>query len=214
MAGYIYITTNKINNKKYIGKCWNNNNPNYIGSGVLLVKAVKKYGKSNFIKKILESDIKSKEDLIKKEIFYIKKYNAFKSSKFYNLTEGGDGGDIVRDRSIFRTEKHRNKCRDIALIRNKNPEYLKKLSRALKGRVVSQETRLKLKKSHESQTNDNLKKKVNQLNDKGDVISTFNSLTDATKSFNKKAGNSAAISKACKTGIKVWGFYWEYVVNK
>lgn len=37
----IYLTTNLINNKKYIGST-NNNNPYYLGSGVYLNKAIKK----------------------------------------------------------------------------------------------------------------------------------------------------------------------------
>ena len=43
----IYKTTNLINGKIYIGKD-SNNNEHYIGSGVKLLKAIKKYGRSNF----------------------------------------------------------------------------------------------------------------------------------------------------------------------
>jgi hypothetical protein len=47
---YIYITTNLINGKQYIGKHYGLINDDYFGSGILLQKALKKYGKENFKK--------------------------------------------------------------------------------------------------------------------------------------------------------------------
>ena len=64
----IYLTTNLINNKKYIGST-NNNNPYYLGSGVYLNKAIKKYGRKNFKREILET-ISNLEELRKKEEYY------------------------------------------------------------------------------------------------------------------------------------------------
>ena len=43
----VYLTTNLVNNKKYIGKDVKNN-PNYLGSGALLLEDIKKYGKQKF----------------------------------------------------------------------------------------------------------------------------------------------------------------------
>ena len=46
--GYIYITTNLINGKRYVGqKKIDHNSKGYLGSGVLLRKAIK-----NMVKKI------------------------------------------------------------------------------------------------------------------------------------------------------------------
>ena len=49
MYGYIYKTTNKINNKSYIGQhtAKQFEPEKYIGSGSLLLKAVSKYGREN-----------------------------------------------------------------------------------------------------------------------------------------------------------------------
>ena len=56
MYGYIYKTINLINNKMYIGKHRATIfEPNrYIGSGPILMKAIKKYGKENFKCELIE----------------------------------------------------------------------------------------------------------------------------------------------------------------
>jgi len=83
----IYLTTNLINQRKYIGLD-SKNNPKYLGSGKALKLAIKKYGKENFEKRTL-CYCGSFEELLEKEKYYIKKYNAVKSPEFYNIAEGG-----------------------------------------------------------------------------------------------------------------------------
>lgn len=66
--GYIYITTNLINNRVYIGQHKGDKfDPKYIGSGKILNQAVAKYGKENFKTEILFF-CESKESLNSKEI--------------------------------------------------------------------------------------------------------------------------------------------------
>jgi group I intron endonuclease len=85
MEMVIYITTNLVNGSKYIGLD-THNNPRYLGSGKLLQKAVKKYGKENFKKEILE-ECETLEELKKRELYWIQKYNAKESKEFYNMTD-------------------------------------------------------------------------------------------------------------------------------
>lgn len=85
----IYKITNLVNGKFYIGKD-KHNNPAYMGSGLLLKKAMNKYGKENFIKEILEECF-NLEELSKREIYWIEKLNAIKEG--YNIATGGEGGD-------------------------------------------------------------------------------------------------------------------------
>jgi group I intron endonuclease len=85
----VYKVTNLINNKIYIGQD-TNNNPNYYGSGLIIKKALKKYGKENFKKEILEECFDQKE-LDEKEVYWIKILNSLVPFG-YNLQEGGKGG--------------------------------------------------------------------------------------------------------------------------
>lgn len=88
---YIYITTNLINNKKYIGQHYGAIDDNYLGSGTYITQAIDKYGKENFIKEILE--ICNQETIDEREKYWIDYYNAVEDNMYYNLREGGSGGD-------------------------------------------------------------------------------------------------------------------------
>ena len=97
MYGFVYITTNHINGKKYIGQknydkrgIWKN----YLGSGVYLNRAIDKYGKDNFSKEIIEN-CKTAEELDEREKYWIEYYDAVKSNEFYNIAQGGDGGNTI-----------------------------------------------------------------------------------------------------------------------
>jgi len=81
----VYKTTNLVNNKKYIGMD-SHNNPKYLGSGTLMKKAIKKYGKENFKKEIIEYCISIKE-LEERETYWINFYKALKDKSFYNLED-------------------------------------------------------------------------------------------------------------------------------
>jgi len=88
---YIYLTTNLIDGKQYIGQHRGDENDAYLGSGKIIKKAIEKYGKENFKKIILE--FCKEEELDEKEKYWIKYYNAYEDENFYNLSEGGQGGD-------------------------------------------------------------------------------------------------------------------------
>lgn len=116
----IYKTTNILNGKIYVGKD-ERNDPNYLGSGYILKKAITKYGKHNFVKEILE-ECNDREALNVCERFWIKKLNCLDSNIGYNVAEGGTGGNTFAGKN------------EDELIQIK-----KKISDNLKGRVFSEE---------------------------------------------------------------------------
>jgi group I intron endonuclease len=85
----IYKTTNLINGKIYVGQD-SKNDKNYLGSGVILKKAIKKYGLESFKKEVIDI-ANTKEELDLKEIFWINKLNSTDKFIGYNLSNGGNG---------------------------------------------------------------------------------------------------------------------------
>lgn len=98
--GYIYKTTNLINNKFYIGQRKGKFNNNYLGSGTILKRAIRKYGKENFKVDIL-SFVNDKKELNKLEKIFIDKYRKILGrNNLYNMSDGGDGGSTIKFHKI------------------------------------------------------------------------------------------------------------------
>lgn len=156
----IYKTTNKINGKIYVGKD-SNENPRYLGSGLLVARAIKKYGKENFVKETMEQ-CESLEKLSEREIYWIKKLNATNKSTGYNIANGGAGGNVYteynQDSKKRMIEKLKGKKRPQYVLdkmkedRIKYPEkyvftelHKKKIGDAHKGKIIKEGQILKLK---------------------------------------------------------------------
>ena len=116
----IYKTTNLINGRIYVGKD-SKNNPKYLGSGCYLNRAIKKYGRENFKKEVLEF-CNSPKELNQKEKDWIKKLDTTDKNKGYNLTEGGDGGYTCANHSEKRKKDHLEKLRQGAIKFGKSKE--------------------------------------------------------------------------------------------
>lgn len=130
----IYLITNKVNNKKYVGitsksvevrfaqhlkAAFDRNYPN------LLYRAFRKYQKDNFTLTVLETDIPF-ELGEERERYYIALYNTYyKNHEGYNMTLGGNGTVGYKI----------------------TPEARKKISLSGLGRVFSEERNQKLRLS-------------------------------------------------------------------
>ena len=105
----IYKTTNKINNKIYVG-IHKTSNPydSYLGSGVALMDAIKIYGKHSFSKEVLHI-CKNKKEAIQMEADIVNE-DFVKRRDTYNLTVGGDlPPDFSREkRSRIKKEFYKN----------------------------------------------------------------------------------------------------------
>ena len=139
MYGYIYLTINKVNHKTYVGqKMLKNKNwdkDGYLGSGKLLKCAIKKYGKENF-EKFLVQFCYSKEELDKQEIFWISEYRK-RGLAQYNIANGGEGCCIKG-----RTPWNKGKTGIYS------DETKKKMSETHKGKQLSEDTRYKMSETH------------------------------------------------------------------
>lgn len=137
---FIYKTTNIINGKIYIGQRSTNiipKNDLYLGSGVVLKKAIKKYGRENFKREILEF-CDTLEDLDKREIYLIDKYNSHIPIG-YNISKGGSGGYI--DRDVYDEMSKKLKGRKHSIEQHKKVIESKRLNNTLNH---SQETKDKI----------------------------------------------------------------------
>ena len=102
MYGFIYLTINLVNGRMYIGqKKYDKNGKwkHYLGSGKAIKNAFKKYGKKNFVKIILEN-CKTRAELSDAERRYIKEFDCINDPLFYNIAEGGEGGNESLNKEI------------------------------------------------------------------------------------------------------------------
>lgn len=113
---YIYKITNKINNKVYIGKTtstilnrWNQHisaafsDKDKKDYNFLLHKAIRKYGKDNFIIEQIE-EISEDKELSNREMYWINFYHSCileENSNGYNMTYGGEGSLKINREEIY-----------------------------------------------------------------------------------------------------------------
>lgn len=89
---YIYRITNLINGKVYIGQHRTDNlDDGYMGSGLLITRAINKYGIDNFTKEILSFETTLLDANLTEEKT-IKEHNATDRSVGYNITPYARGG--------------------------------------------------------------------------------------------------------------------------
>lgn len=133
----VYLTTNMINNKIYVGvHSTDNPNDSYIGSGVALKNAIEKHGRENFSKQLI-AIVGDKElaYFIEEEIVDEEFVN---NRETYNCKVGGIGGDTNSGRVL--SDETKRKIGDAnrgRIVGNNKP----------KGWTHSDESRVKISKA-------------------------------------------------------------------
>lgn len=143
MFGYIYMITNLHNNKTYIGQRITSNidvfEDPYMGSGILIKKAIKAYGKDSFTKTILVFGEFTRKELCELEKYYISYYKNINMAE-YNIAIGGEGGNLGAEV---------NKRISIASKRSmEDMELRERISKKLKGRKLSDARNRKCAETH------------------------------------------------------------------
>jgi len=204
----LYIHTNKMNNKKYIGitsqkpeSRWRNNGNGY-KECPKFYNAIMKYGWNNINHEIIKNNL-TKKDAEELEIKYIKKYNTTNEKYGYNIQNGGNT-----------TGTH-------------SEETKRKIGEGNKGKIISKEAIEKMKKAlkirmkYELENDLNnrrfyvnnfinyvekTKRKVINL----DTYETFNSITEAGIKYNI---HHSIVRKSCLDGRKHVGYRFAYYEN-
>lgn len=226
----IYCTTNLINGKKYIGQD-SNNNPAYLGSGKYLLAALKKYGKQNFQKELLQNCL-SQQDLDESEAYWIDYFNAHKSDLFYNIASDAYNwgkrfvkGQTAHNKGKKHSEETRKRLSESHKGIRQSRETKQKRVDKLRGRKradweiekikLSNPSRFRGQKHREeskkliSGVNSKVARKIVQLDLKGNFIKQFDCISDATRFINKKAGFLwSVLAGVSKTS---YGFKWMYL---
>ena len=161
---YIYRITNKANGKTYIGQHkYKKLNDSYIGSGVLIKKAIKKYGIENFKKEILEFDIPNVDLANDWEQMYIL-FERAKGKAEYNIANGGNGSEAVSEETKKKLSEALKGRPSPMKGKHLSEEIRKKISEAHRGYHHSEETRKKLAELHKGKKlSEETKKKISEV---------------------------------------------------
>jgi group I intron endonuclease len=129
---FVYLTTNKINGKQYVGSHTTRNlNDGYLGSGrPYLQNAFKKYGIENFERKILKECKTIKEARLLEEQ-YINEYNTLVPNG-YNISPTGGTNEYGGKHSLESRRKISESLKGKFKGRKFTDEWRKKLSEAKK----------------------------------------------------------------------------------
>lgn len=140
LVHFIYVTENKVDGKLYIGQhsCSYDKQftDGYLGSGRALLRAIKKYGKQNFERIIIEY-AESKEELNELESKYVTE-EIIEDRNFYNMQTGGKQNLLLSNETRKKMSENHWDCagkNHPMYGKHHSEDAIKKMSTAGKGRT-------------------------------------------------------------------------------
>lgn len=216
----VYIHTNKINGKMYVGQTVNGNDPNKRwknGEGYnkqIFYRAIEKYGWDGFKHEIIASNL-TEDEANNFEELLIQKLDTRNPDKGYNISAGGRNATHSDNTKAKMSEKHKELWQD--------EEYKNHMSEVHKGKNAgenhpffgkqfSEEHKQKLKENHwdMSSANNPKARRVAQYTKDGELIKIWECISDACRALGLKTAN---VVRCCqhRKGYKTSGGYiWEY----
>lgn len=228
----IYMATNLVNGKKYIGQTTYSLEyrkaqhllESQREGGFAFHKAIRKYGADSFIWEVLEDNISDRATLNRRESYWISVHNSYDFG--YNMTRGGENNPMFAEKSRVnhltkvRSEQWRKKhsqiMKEVVARNGFSEEHRQKISVALKGNQhfaghkLSPAHQEALKRSH-------YKPVIATLEDGS--THAFGSVREAAEWWRHNGAPnwkdyycSAAdnIKRSSSTGNRVYGVRWSY----
>lgn len=153
MAGHVYLVTNNLNGKQYVGQTIVATNK--VGHGKLMTYAYAKHGKDNFTYDKICGGLSNRAILNFAERFWIRVMDS-RLPNGYNIEHGGSDKDKVsaetrekqRQNNLGKRHSEVTKAKMSASRTNPSAETRAKLSAVHTGRACSAATRAKISASH------------------------------------------------------------------
>lgn len=196
----VYVHTNKLNGKRYVGITSKANVNHRWNSGrgyhenTHFYSAIQKYGWDNFEHEILFDGL-SEHEAKEKEIELIREWNTNDNRYGYNMTTGGDGTP-----GCHPSEETRRKLSEARKKENLSEETLRRRSEGLRGRKFSDD--------HKKKIGDGNSKRIQMLEKDGTPIRFFRSARDAELELGI---HHSRISECCHGHRQTTGGYrWQF----
>lgn len=197
----IYVITNLINGKQYIGqtsvwykKRFNRHCRSYkYGVRTLICCAIEEFGKDNFTVSLIREVPDKDADFW--EMFYIYCYKTHISKGGYNVTYGGKSNPMDIE---YARNKHNDACHSDSFIERQRANGFNQITSDEKRKKCREATlnNLDVCIAGFRKYNDSRKIKVGMLDDNGNTIMTFDSLSDACRYLGvKNKSYTASIKK-------------------
>ena len=212
----IYMYTNKINGKRYVGKAQDflkrkqthinkSYNKKAIDYNVPFHKAIRKYGIESFEITILKENL-TKDEMNYWEDYYIEQFDLYANhGNGYNVAKGGTGGNTFEGKTEEEKRETKKKMSEAKIDKyngKDNPMY---------GKHHSDETKQKMSEARKGKfvgENHPRAKRVVQYDKQGNLIKIWDYAKQASKELNIDV---ASIIKCCKGKNKsCGGFIWRY----